>query len=81
MVVNTGTLSLSSQETLEIPTSDFRYRQTIALKLNSLNNKKAKYESYQTFLLKCHYDKIIPNGLSVYVESLPANQDKTFVEI
>ena len=42
LVVNTETLSLSSQETLQMPTNDFRCKAKIALKLNSLNDKKAK---------------------------------------
>ena len=67
LVVNTGTLSLLSQETLQIPTSDFRCKEKIALKLNSLNGNKARYELHKTFLSKCPCDKIIPHGLAVYV--------------
>ena len=80
LVVNTGTSSSLSQETLQIPTSDFRCTEKIALKLNSLNDKKARYESYKTFLPKCYRDKIIPHGLSIYVEPSIGNQDEAFLE-
>ena len=62
LVVDTETSSSSSQETLQIATSDSRCKEKIALKLNSLNDKKARYESHKTFLSKCHRDKIIPHG-------------------
>ena len=57
LIVNTGTSSLLSQEMLQIPTSDFRCKEKIPLKLNSLNGKKARYETHKTFLSKCHCDK------------------------
>ena len=50
LVVNTGTSSSFSQETLQIPTSDCRCKEKITLKPNSLNDKKARYESHKTFL-------------------------------
>ena len=57
LVANTGTSSSLSQETLQIPTSDFRCKEKIALKLNGLNDEKAKYESHKILLSKCHRDK------------------------
>ena len=80
LVVNTGTSSSLSQEMLQIPTSDLRYKEKIALKLNSFNDKKARYESHKTFLSKCSRDKIIPHGLSIYVEPSIGNQDEAFFE-
>ena len=80
LVVNTGTSSSLSQETLQIPTSDFRCKEKLALKLNSLNDRKARYESHKTFLSKCYRDKIIPHGLSIYVEPSFGNQDEAFLE-
>ena len=80
LVVNTETSSSLSQETLQIATSDFRCKEKIALKLNNLNDKKSRYESHKTFLSKCHRDKIIPHGLSVYVEPSIGNQDEAFIE-
>ena len=80
LVVNTGTSSSLSQETLQIPTSDFRCKEKITLKLNSLNDRKARYESHKTFLSKCYRDKIIPHGLSIYVEPSFGNQDEAFLE-
>ena len=32
------------------------------------------------FLSKCHRDKIIPHGLSVYVKPSIGNQDEAFLE-
>ena len=52
----------------------------IALKLNSLNDKKARYELHKTFLSKCYCDRIIPHGLSIYVELSIGNQDEAFLE-
>ena len=75
LVVNTRTSLSLSQEALQIPTSDFRCKEKIALKLNSLNDKKARYELHKTFLSKCYRDKIIPHGLSIYVEPSIGNQD------
>ena len=45
-----GTWSSLSQEMLQIPTNDFRFKEKVALKLNSLNDTKARYESHKTFL-------------------------------
>ena len=50
LVVNTETLSWLSQETLQIPTIDFRCSKKLGLELNSLNDKKARYKSHETFL-------------------------------
>ena len=80
LVVNTGTSASLSQETLQIPTSDFKCKEKIALKVNSFTGKKARYESHKTFLSKCHRDKIIPHGLSVYVEPSIGNQGEAFLE-
>ena len=43
LVVNTWNSSSLSQEMLQIRTSDFRYKEKIALKLNSSNDKKVRY--------------------------------------
>ena len=80
LAVNIRTSSSLSQETLQIPTSDFRYKEKIVLKLNSLNDKKARYESHKAFLSKCYRDKITPHGLSIYVEPSIGNQDEVFLE-
>ena len=61
LVANTGTSSSLSQETLQIPTSGFRCKEKIALKVFNFNDKKARYESHKTFLSKCHREKIIPH--------------------
>ena len=37
-------------------------------------------ESHKTFLSKCYRDKIIPHGLSIYVEPSIGNQDEAFLE-
>ena len=55
-------------------------KEKIALKLNSLNDKKARYESHNTFLSKCYRDKIIPHGLSIYMEPSIGSQDEAFLE-
>ena len=68
LVGNTETSSSFSQETLQVPANNFRCKEKIALKLNSLNEKKGKYESHKLFLLKCHRDIIIPHELSTCVE-------------
>ena len=52
----------------------------MVLKLNSLINKKGRYESHKAFLSKCHRDKIIPHRLSVYIDPLTGNQGKVLLE-
>lgn len=45
-----GTWSSLSQEMLQIPTNDFRFKEKVTLRLDSLNDTKARYESNKTFL-------------------------------
>ena len=82
-VVNTPepnpSLSTTRQDTLQIPV-DNKTKEKLALKLNTLNDKKARYESHKVFLTKCHKDKIVPQGLSVYIEPSIGNQDEAFLE-
>ena len=53
---------------------------TTDVKLNSLNDKKAKHKSLKIFSSKCHHDKIIPYGLSSYVNCSIGNQDGAFLD-
>ena len=57
---------------------DTKLKEKVALKLNSLSDKKTR--SHKKFLTKFHNDKTILQGLSVYVEPSIGNQDRTFLE-
>ena len=49
-------------------------------KTKKFNGKKVRCELHKTFFSKCHRDKIISQGLSVYVELSTGNQEETFLE-
>lgn len=49
-------------------------------KNKKFNGKKVRCELHKTFFSKCHRDKIISQGLSVYVELSTGNQEETFLE-
>ena len=65
---------------LEKPTSNNKLKEKLALKLNSLNDKKTRYESHKSFVTKCQKEKVILQGLSIYVEPSIGNQDSEFLE-
>ena len=45
-----------------------------------MNDKKASCEAHKNFLSKFHNSKIIPLGLSIYIESSNVNHNKQFLE-
>ena len=55
-------------------------KEKLALKLNSLNDKNARYKSHRSFLTKCHKEEVIPQGLSIHIEPSVGNQDSEFLE-
>ena len=58
-----------------------KLKEKLALKLNSLNDKKIRYKSHKGFLTKCHKERVILQGLSIYIEPSTANQyDGEFLE-
>lgn len=45
-----------------------------------MNDKKASCEAHKNFLWKFHNSKIIPLGLSIYIEPSIVNHNKQFLE-
>ena len=65
---------------IAIGITDTRSKEKTALKLNNLNDKKARFESHKSFLTRCYEEKIIPNGLKIYVEPSIGNHDDDFLK-
>ena len=84
IVINTPNLNSHSsalaQETFEVPPFKNKSKEKLALKLNSLNDRKARYKSHRSFLTKCRKEKVMPHGLSIYIEPSIGNQDSEFLE-
>ena len=55
-------------------------KEKLALKLNHLKNKSARYESHKSFLNQCIREKLIPKGLEVYIEPTIGNHDQEFLD-
>ena len=72
IVVNTpslgGNSSIFAQVALVIPAFHNKSKEEISLKLNSLNRKKTRCESHKCFLIKYYKEKVLPQGLSIYIE-------------
>ena len=47
--------------------------------LLNLNDKKANYDSHYAFITHGQKEKIIPDGLTVYLESSIGNNDEEFL--
>ena len=47
---------------------------------NKSKEKLARYKSHRSFLTICHEEKVIPQGLSIYIEPSIGNQDIEFIE-
>ena len=63
-----------------MPAFNNKLKEKLALKLKSLKDKKARYESHRSCLTKCYKDKSIPQGLSIYIKPSFGNQDIEFLE-
>ena len=50
-----------------------------SFKLNYLNEKKARYESHYEFITRCQKEKVIPDGLKVYLERSSGNHSERFL--
>ena len=55
-------------------------KEKLAMKLNHLKNKSARYESHKSFLNQCIREKLIPKGLKVYMEPTIGNHDQEFLD-
>ena len=54
-------------------------KEKAAFKLNYLNDKKARHESHYEFITRCQKEKIIPDGLKVYLEPSIGNHSEQFL--
>ena len=78
--VNDVPLESDSTETVRInPNHNSNEKEYLAFKLDKLNDKKARFESHESYLTKCLTNNLIPNGLKVYVEPSIGNRDETFL--
>ena len=78
--VNNVTLESESTETIMInPSYNSKEKEYLAFKLNKLNDKKARFQSHESYLKKCLDNNLIPNGLKVYVEPSIGNRDDDFL--
>ena len=57
-----------------------REQESLAFRLDKLNDKKCRYVSHESFLKKCLDNSLIPNGLKVYVEPSIGNRCDEFLE-
>ena len=57
-----------------------REQESLAFRLDKLNDKKCRYVSHESFLKKCLDNNLIPNGLKVYVEPSIGNRCDEFLE-
>lgn len=84
IVINTPSLSGSSsalaQEMLEVSTFNDKLKEKVALKLNSLNDKKPRYILDKNLLTMCYKGKFIPQGLSICIEPSIGNQGRNFLK-
>ena len=78
--VNNVPLESDSTETvMSNPTYNSKEKEYLAFKLDKLNDKKARFESHESYLKKCLTHNLIPNGLKVYVEPSIGNRDDDFL--
>ena len=54
-------------------------RKKVAFELDYLNDKKARYESHYQFITRCQREKIVPDGLKVYLEPSISNHSEEFL--
>ena len=54
-------------------------KEKVNFKLNYLNDEKAKHEAHYEFITRCQKEKIIPDGLKVYLESSIGNNSGEFL--
>ena len=47
---------------------------------NKSKEKLVRYKSHRSFLTICHKEKVIPQGLSIYIEPSIGNQGSKFIE-
>ena len=52
----------------------------LALKLNHLKEKSARYKSHKDFLSRCIKDHLIPKGLKLELEPAIGNFDQAFID-
>ena len=52
----------------------------LAIKLNRLKEKSARYTSHKEFLSQCIDNKLVPQGLSLTLEPTIGNYDQTFID-
>ena len=55
-------------------------KKELALKLNRLKDKNARYESHEEFLLQCIRPGLIPRGLKLELEPTIGNQNQEFLD-
>ena len=55
-------------------------RKGVALKLNRLKEKHARYESHKEFLTRCISEKLVPQGLKLELEPMIGNHDQEFLD-
>ena len=55
-------------------------KEHLALKLNHLKEKTARYESHKDFLSRCIKDCLIPKGLKLELEPTIGNFDQKFID-
>ena len=51
----------------------------LAVRLDRLHDKKARYASHKEFLQKCIAEKLVPNGLKLELEATIGNHDDEFL--
>lgn len=55
-------------------------KEGVALKLNRLKEKQARYESHKGFLTRCIAEKLVPKGLKLELEPTLGNHDQEFLD-
>ena len=62
------------------PTHTYINKEQVAVKLNRLKDKSARYESHKEFLSNCIQSKLIPKGLKLELEPTIGNYDQEFLD-
>ena len=76
--IPTNNLLLSATDNSNI--SQSINKEGVALKLNRLREKQARYESHKEFLSRCISEKLVPTGLKLELEPTIGNHDQEFLD-
>ena len=56
-----------------------RETERLAVKLNRLHDKRARFQSHEQYMKRCLENNLTPKGLTVYVEPSIGNRDDVFM--